>query len=135
MQGWYRPSQEAVHKLYHRDRAVISQMNCNLQTPLTYGERLGQLGLFSLEQRGLRWYLIPVHKYLMGRVKEREPGFSQWCQVTGQWAQTQIQGILFKHKKTLFYCEGGQMLEPSVCPEQLLILHPWRYEKPDWAWP
>lgn len=42
-----------------------------------------------------------------------EPGSFMQCPVTGQEAtgMNLIQEIPFKHKKRLFYCDGGQTLE------------------------
>ena len=34
-----------------------------------------------------------------------EPGFSQWCPVTGAWAQTDMQEAPSEHQKTLFHRE------------------------------
>ena len=51
---------------------------------LSYEERLGELGLFSLGKA--QEDLINVYKYIRGGREKREPGSSQWCPVTGQEA-------------------------------------------------
>ncbi|PKU29780.1 hypothetical protein llap_19917 [Limosa lapponica baueri] len=53
---------------------------------LTLQKQLRELGLFSLQKRRFGGVLINVYKYLMGTLKETEPGFFQWSPVTGQEA-------------------------------------------------
>jgi len=40
--------------------------------------------MFILEERKLSGILAGVYKYMKGRIKKRELGFSQSCPVTGQ---------------------------------------------------
>jgi len=67
-----------------------------------------------------------VYKYLTGHVKKMESNSSQWCPLTGQWAQSGIQEITFKHKE-LIYCESSQhqnrLLREAVESPSLEILN------------
>jgi len=46
-------------------------------------ESLGELGLFSLEQRWLWGVLTAPHHLYKEVIEEMEPGSSQWCMVGG----------------------------------------------------
>jgi len=51
---------------------------------LSYKDRLRELGLFSLEKRGLRGDLIAAFQYLKGPTGRMEKDYLQGCVVTGQ---------------------------------------------------
>jgi len=64
-------------------------------------EMLKELGLFNLEKRRLMRYLINVYKYLMGEGSKEVRLFLVVSRDVGQWAQIEIQEIVFNQKKKL----------------------------------
>ena len=81
-------------------------------------------------------------------VKKMEPGYFQWCPVTGAQAvgtHWNAGGSVWTSGNTFLLCE--RLTTGMGCPERLRSLHPWRYSKatghgpgqpalggPAWAW-
>ena len=87
------------------------------------------------KKRRLRYCLflfLHLYVYLIGRKKEQDC-FQLSGQDKMQWAQTEIVGMLFKHKKMLFHSKGGQTLQ-QVAHRGSEILH-LGDSKPNWSQP
>ena len=86
-------------------------------TLLSYKDRLRELGLYSLEKRGLQGYLIVAFQYLKGSYgKEGDRLFSKVC-------GDRRRGDGFKHREgnfrleirnKIFCSEDGEALEQVV---------------------
>ncbi|KAK4824229.1 LOW QUALITY PROTEIN: hypothetical protein QYF61_012203 [Mycteria americana] len=74
-------------------------------------KRLGEVELFSLEERRCRGILFMCTNTSWERMKKREADCSQaQRQDKRQWVQIETYTIPSEHKKTLFYCEGDRTL-------------------------
>ena len=100
---------------------------------LSYGDRLRELGLFSLEKRKLQGDLIAAFQYLKGAYKKAGEGyFIREC-------SDRTKSKSFKLKEGRFGLDVRrkffiQRVERPwhCCPEKLWVPHPWRCSRPRW---
>jgi len=83
---------------------------------LSYEERLGELGLFSLQKRRLWRDLKAACQYLEGPARELERDFSQGHGMTerGVMAFNCIREIETRYKEEILPCEGGETLAQAA---------------------
>lgn len=79
------------------------------------------LGLFSLEERRLKGMSLNTWKE---SAKRREPGYLQWCLLTGPNWDTEVS---FGISGNTFL--GKDNSTDTDCPERLWTLHSWRSSK------
>ena len=99
---------------------------------LSSEERLGELGLLSLEKRKLQGHLIVTFLYLKGVYKQEGDQLFTWSD------SDRTRENDFKLEDERFRLDGGNSLfrDWSVtgvgCPEKLCMHHPWRFSRSSW---
>ena len=100
---------------------------------LSCEERLRQLGLFSLEKRKLRGYLIVAFQYLKWDDKRAGEGhFTRAC-------SDRTRGNAFKLKEGRFrldirkeFCTTRVLRYWNRLPREVVDAPPWKYSRPGW---
>lgn len=105
------------------------------QEHLLYGDRLRELGLFSIKKRTQRADLINAHKDLQGECQENGPVSFWWCQATGQMATVTNwntgSSISMWGKTSLLWRRQKSVKDDSEWLWSFLL---WRYSKHSWIW-
>ena len=97
-----------------------------------YEERLGYLGLFSLEKRRLRGDLTNAYTYLKNVSEADGAKLLMVVPSNRMWSNTHKLDHKKLHTNMRKSFDGDKALEQG-CPERLQSLLLWRYTRPSWA--